>query len=274
MKKLSLLCGCLILSSSPFTAYAKSSDPLKTQGGYEIGLEVSNYKYEEEVDGQFFMSNQGKKLGFTFSATTILKNDWFATLDVRHSRGDVEYKSSSSTGSDVPDHLWDIRGLMGADIELGSQMISPYFGLGYRNLFNDLRALGSSGYRRESEYVYLPLGITHRFSTGGKSRVSTSFEYDYFKQSGYFLKGTQKSYLSDVDSGFNNPINNQTKGYGFRMSVAYEEQNWSAGLFFNRWNFDDSDWVDLTYYGIPTGFIVNEPSNITNETGIRVKYHF
>lgn len=274
MKKITLLCGCLILTSVPLSAYAKSANPLMTRSGYEIGLQVSSYKYEEEVNGQFFMSTEGRKLGFTFAATTKLKDDWFATLDMRHSRGDVEYKNNSFTRSDVPDHLWDIRGLMGADIELGSQVISPYFGLGYRNLFNDLRVLGSGGYRRESEYVYLPLGITHRFGTGGMSRISTSFEYDYFKSGGFFLKGSQKTYLSDIDPNFNNPVNTQNQGYGLRLGLAYEEKDWSAGIFYNKWNIEDSDWVDITYYGLPSGYVAREPKNTTTETGVQVKYHF
>ncbi len=61
--------------------------------------------------------------------------------------------------------------------------LSPYAGLGYRYLYNDLRgttSTGEAGYRRYSQYFYVPLGLSSRFNVSGKWSVSPTIEYDYF----------------------------------------------------------------------------------------------
>lgn len=137
-------------------------------------------------------------------------------------------------------------------------------------LNNDLRDLGAGGYRRQSQYLYIPIGITHRFHVGSGSRISTNIEYDYF------VWGEQKSYLSDVSawygSVFGNPVNKQKNGYGIRVNSAYEEQNWSIGVFFNYWKIKDSE---INYY--VDGFdlySLTEPLNTTKEIGLEIKYRF
>lgn len=242
---------------------------LKTVDSIEIGLQNYWYKYEEEVDGAFFMSNTGYKYGLSLTGTKNIGNDNYMMADVRFAIGDVEYESASGKG-DVSDNMYDVRLAIGTETIADGNLLSSYIGLGYRRLNNDLRDLGSGGYRRESEYLYVPIGVVHRFRVSKTARFSTTVEYDYF------LKGEQKSYLSDISPAyaavFGDPINKQNHGYGVRISTTYEQESWSAGLFFNYWNIDDSE---KNYY--TDGFFVYsimEPENDTKELGLQVKYRF
>jgi len=242
---------------------------LKTEDKIEIGLQTYWYEYEEEVDGAFFMSTAGQKYGLSVTGTKNVDKNVYVIADLRYATGDVEYKSASGTG-DVSDYMYEGRLLVGIERVTGGVLWSSFIGLGYRYLYNDLRDLGSGGYRRESQYVYVPIGITHRFRVNRKSRISTTFEYDYFVQ------GEQKSYLSDVGPAyaavFGDPVNDQNDGYGIRFSTSYEEENWSVGVFLNYWKIKDSE---VNYYS-DSSFIYSlvEPKNDTTEAGLQIKYRF
>lgn len=242
---------------------------LATSGGSELGLHISDYKYEEQLNGAFLMSNAGTKLGFTGSYTQTVGHGWYWSGDARFALGEVQYTGTGTKGGN-PDQLFDGRLIGGKDFERGSYLLSPYAGLGYRTLYNDLRGLtssGAAGYRRSSRYVYLPLGLTHRFRTSADTRVSTSLEYDHF------LEGTQQSFLSESNSQFNDPVNSQKNGYGIRFVSSYETASWSMGLFYQFWSLQDSERSVLTASGVPIFYVI-EPQNTTTEVGIQLKYRF
>lgn len=242
---------------------------LKTRDSVEVGLETYAYKYEEEVNGAFFMSNRGNKYGFSLSGIKNIGNDYYVIGDVRYATGKVNYNSASGTG-DVSDNMYELRMVVGKEAMVENYLLSSYIGAGYRRLNNDLRDLGSGGYRRTSQYLYIPIGVTHRFALDQRSRISSSIEYDYFAW------GEQKSYLSDVSpvyaAVYGDPLNKQKHGYGIRFNSAYEQKNWSIGMFFNYWNIGDSE---KNYY-VVSPFIVSvmEPKNETQELGLQIKYRF
>lgn len=242
---------------------------LKTKDKIEIGLQSYWYKYEEEVDGNFFMSTTGEKYGLSLTGIKTISKDVYVIGDIRYATGDVEYKSASGTG-DVSEYMYEARLLVGEERITDGILWSSFIGLGYRYLFNDLRDLGSGGYRRESQYIYIPIGITNRFKVNHKSRVSTTLEYDYLVQ------GEQKSYLSDVGPAhaavFGDPVNDQNHGYGIKFNTSYEEENWSIGVFLNYWKLDDSETNE--YVDPPFIYSIVEPKNDTKEIGVQLKYRF
>ncbi len=247
----------------------KARFSLKTQDTIEIGVQSYWYEYEEEVDGNFFMSTAGQKYGLSLTGVKNIGHNIYVIGDIRYATGDVEYKSASGKG-DVTDYMYEGRLLVGAEKLSDGRLLSSFIGLGYRYLFNDLRDLGSGGYRRKSQYVYVPIGLTHRFSVNRESRISTTLEYDYF------VKGEQKSYLSDIGPAyaavFGDPVNDQKDGYGIRFSTSYEEEHWSAGVFFNYWKIEDSE---TNYYvDAPFVYSIVEPKNYTKEVGLQLKYRF
>jgi hypothetical protein len=245
--------------------------PLKTSTGSELGFDVSSYRYEEVVNGAFFMANEGNKVGLAASLSVALEDDWFWGADARQAHGNVSYSSagSGSKGSN-PDIITEARITIGRDFPNGDQLLAPYFGLGYRHLYNDLRGYstsGAAGYRRISHYTYMPLGLTHRLRLSPQARFSTSLEYDLL------LEGRQQSFLSDVNATSNDPINTQRAGYGLRLIAAYETFHWSVGGFFQYWNIADSDLALRTVSGGPSSVIM-EPQNTTREIGMRFRLRF
>lgn len=242
---------------------------LKTRDGFDFGVQSYWYKYEEEVNGAFFMSNTGKKYGLTATATKVINSEYYCKLDGRYATGDVEYESASGKG-DVSDKVYEVRVLAGKEAIVENYLLSSYTGIGYRRLDNDLRDLGSGGYRRTSEYFYLPIGVTHRFLVNEISRISSSIEYDYF------LKGEQKSYISDVSpvyaTLFGDQVNKQKHGYGLKFNSAYEQKYWSLGVFLNYWHVGDSE-VNKYIYP-PFVYSFTEPKNETKEIGLELKLRF
>lgn len=261
-----LLLSALIGTASAM-AFAQPIQ-LKMTDGYELAVQYSDYKYEEPN----LMNNTGRKYGAEVIANKVLNDDYFLSGSVRYAFGDVKY-TGSGTADGKSDSLWDLRLVGAKDLAFETYVLAPYIGIGYRTLFNDLRgttSTGALGYRRNSEYVYIPIGFQHRFKLDDKSRITTVLEYDYL------ASGQQTTFLSDVSAShaaiFGDPINNQKNGYGSRLSVSYEENTWSVGVFYNYWNIADSETNYYTSGG--TTYSLKEPENNTNEFGIQVKYRF
>lgn len=262
------LSACTLLAAQVFA----QGMPLATTTGSEIGIQISNYRYEEDLKSAFFMSLEGKKLGITAAFTQVYADNWYLTLDGRYASGNTDYTSASTGSSSAnPDNITEVRMTAGQDQPLGAQLLSPYAGLGYRYLNNDLRGYtttGHAGYRRTSTYLYLPLGMTHRLRLDGDARFSTTFEYNYL------IEGVQRSYLTDVPgAGYTSDLlNQQRNGHGLRLNLAYETSSWSAGVFYHYWNIADSDLGVATKSAVvATGY---EPHNITKEFGVQLKYRF
>ncbi len=257
----------LLLAPAALVSQAHAAERLETWSGYTLGVQASGYQYTEPS----IMELRGKKLGLTAQATDNLGDRYYAATAMRYAFGKLNYTSPiSGLKNDNPDYLLDWTGTGGRDYVSGKYALSPYAGIGYRVLLNDLRgqtSAGASGYRRLSQYWYVPVGVTHRMGVGGRSLVSTNIEYEHL------VYGTQKSYLTDFDPAYpaGNPVNRQRKGYGFKLSTAFEQDNWSLGVFYYHWDVRESE---TNYYALPQGGLlsVKEPSNSTNEYGVQFKY--
>lgn len=251
---------------------------LKTDQGGAIGLQVSNYRYQEhDVSNEEFMHQTGVKVGATAEGTAAFNYGLFLTGQVRFAYSKNDY-SSAPTGkisNFAGDFLGEGRVLFGKDFVIGdtpsSSMafdLSPYIGIGFRDLYNDSSQL-SGGYRRNSEYFYIPVGLTNRFRISNGARISVNAEYDPL------LQGRQSTYLNDASSWYPNTSNDQNQGYGLRGSVMYERRTWALGPFINYWNVNQSD--TTTFAGIqcyPYYCGGTEPHNQTLEYGLQAQYRF
>lgn len=248
----------------------------------EIGVSASSYKYIEDN----FMSLKGPLLGFDYGVRFALAGGWFVKGDVRYARGDVDYDSEGS-GTAKNNTTWYLepRLLAGYDFALGNHTLGPYTGLGFRYLFHDGRgrtSVGDIGYRRESRYLYLPLGLAHRWSFGERSSLTTTIEYDYL------IEGRQTSELNDGAGQVGTPAgttlvyieaakNDQKSGHGWRGSIMLNVGNWSMGPYATYWRISTSEvdqaWAldDAGSWWIITGV---EPKNKTTEAGFKARYLF
>jgi len=238
---------------------------LATRPGLELGVQAAYYRYEEP-DIMKLSGNRGGLVGaYTFTDARRL----FSRIDVRDSYGRLKYESSGTGTQDkVPDNIFEVRAVGGADFFPGrSFSLSPYAGLGYRYLYDDLRgysSTGAAGYRRESNYMYAPLGLTARMHLGGGWVLAPTAEFDVF------LGGRQKSYLSDTGiAGVHDVINSQDKGHGYRAYVMIEKDHWAFGGWMHYWLIEDSD-----VQSVGGGYAGYEPRNWTREGGLEIRYRF
>jgi hypothetical protein len=240
---------------------AAQADPLATRKGLELGLQLSSYEYEEPD----FAKLEGERIGLTAAYTFTGDNRLFSRIEGRFSYGELDY-TGSGTQSGNPDQLYELRALAGRDYRLGGAVWAPYAGLGVRYLYNDIRgtsSTGAVGYRRESRYWYVPLGVTVRIPLGSAWVLAPQLEYDAF------AGGSQTSYLTDTGIGFSDANNRQGHGEGARGQLALEKGNWAFSAWFNYWHIQDSDVVP-----IGGGYVGLEPENYTREYGVELRYRF
>lgn len=247
------------------TTVRAESINLKTQTGNDMGLSLSSYQYQEPG----FMSSKGIKMGLDLHATKVLQNDQFIRGDLRYAFGSVDYNGSGSASGE-PDWYIEARGLVGKDWAINDAVLAAYTGVGYRYLFNDGRGITSTGfwgYRRESNYFYLPIGINHRRALNDQARLVSTLEYDHL------LAGKQISRLSDGGYGDSDITNNQSSGYGLKLSIMYEKRKWAIGPYAHYWNIGQSDLSIVFRNGIP--FMIGaEPKNDTVEFGLKASQQF
>jgi hypothetical protein len=257
-----LLAALLAAISTTAAAQTGQPDPLLTRRGWEVGGQVSKYHYEEPD----FMNLKGNQLGAVGAYTFTNPNRVYSRIDGRVAYGSLKYEGSG-TMSDVPNWIAEVRAVVGRDFLVSESVaLSPYIGLGYRYLYNDLRGYSSTsavGYQRYSHYVYAPVGVTLRMKTGGLWVIAPTLEYDAF------LGGRQYSQLSDTGIGYSDASNEQNSGRGYRASLMVEKGHWSFGPWLQYWNIKDSDTVP-----VGLGSAGMEPANWTREYGLELRYRF
>lgn len=269
----SQLSVCLAITSIALVALLVQPASAQTQGlgtqpGEEVGISISNYTYDEPG----YMDLKAVKLGIDYSITHTFPGTWprkdeasFFTGEFRFASGDAKYANNAgtATGRGLTNWYWEARALTGVDIDMDGYVLAPYVGLGYRHLFNDLRPLTNElagGYRRESSYFSLPIGVTLRTRASDQSQLLTTFEYMYL------LRGTQTAQLSDYNPLGQNLRMRQRNGHGLRLKMMRQSTDWSIGPTLTYWRVGSSDTA-----GSPAYF---EPKNNTLELGLSIRKRF
>lgn len=237
----------------------------------DAGVDASVYKYREKVPGTDpFVNNSGYPGGIEFGATEQMVNHWYLRGEGRAVYSHVDYSSASGHMSHQPNYFGEARGLVGKDFILDNNTLSPYTGAGYRYLYNDARGetdSGSMGYRRISQYKYVPVGVTETYTMPANDlyKLSGNIEYDFF------TGGLQKSYLGDTGSAAGDIMNRQHHGKGIRGDTLFHVGSWSFGPWFDYWHIRASDFVPIP--GVP-GYGGEEPDNKTTEVGLKLVKQF
>ena len=239
---------------------------------WHIGPEIYYSKYREpglmKETGMFY----GLTVGFTSRYWVPAspeeepwESKWMARAEGRFAYGRVDYDGATWGGTpltinDIDDFVWEIRLLMGPDFPGATTMLTPFGGIAYRYL-NDNSSSHVSGYERESNYLYVPLGLEMITQLDDGWSYGAAVEFDLF------LWGKQTSHLSDV--GASDVSNRQEKGYGVRASVKLQKKtnriDFIIEPFIRYWNIADSEIETVSGLGA-----VLEPENQTVEAGIRL----
>src|SRR6266446_3316322 len=113
-----ILAVTAILSAVCPAAFAQDGrDPLLTRPGLEVGAQAAQYHYEEPD----FMKLIGLRIGGV-GAFTLTEGDAFFKADGRVSLGALKYQGSG-TRSGVPDSIFEVRLVAGADLRAGEGVV-------------------------------------------------------------------------------------------------------------------------------------------------------
>ncbi len=265
MKKIIALTTCFMFVGVG-SIFAGSLQKQK-RNTWESGVEISHIKYEEPGVN---MKEQGIMWGLGGSFTH--RDNWMLKAEGNFSFGLVDYSSPSGKMDSIHDYMLEVRGLAGYDFPmLKATVLTPYIGFGYRYLNDDTSGMttstGSSGYERESNYYYSPIGVETVTELENGWSLGATIEYDYF------WKGIQKSHLSDIDSGLSDQKNDQKSGYGLRGSIKFQNNRYVIEPFIKYWDIDKSEVQDVAYHGTYVGYVY-EPKNNSTEIGIKFERKF
>jgi len=234
-------------------------------GEMSLGLVYSNWNYSEKTDDDpEFMSERANFSGFLFNYSLQKNYPYIPKLEMRFSNGLSNYASHGSTSNNI-NKILDIR-LLSSNILNVFNIDFPkvLLGVGYRELNDDARgvsSLGGLGYRRTSQYKYIPIVLENSIATAQK-KIVARIEYDYF------ISGEQKSFLSDTQIRSHDISNLQSKGYGLRGSLSFQHNDWTIEPFVEYWSIGDSDKVYKLVW--PYIYSYMEPKNKTKEVGLKI----
>ena len=189
--------------------------------------------------------------------------------------GWVDYSNSGNIDH-IPDVMLEFRGLAGYDFFFfrRSLLVTPFIGLGYRylndNMSGKISTTNFSGYDRESNYLYSPIGAAFTIYLKNNWLLDGTGEYDYF------WWGKQISHLSNVSSANGDLDNRQKKGYGLRGTLLLAKKIdrfvIEFGPFVRYWKINQSEEAEVTLNGrVAVGI---EPKNESTEFGIKVGLKF
>jgi hypothetical protein len=264
VKKGFLIVACLVLMGVTAASAAPSQND-----AVDAGLQLSQITYKEPG----IMKETGFMYGLFLSY--MHRKELMAKVDGLLTFGQMKYEGSSWDGTPltitgINDRMFELRAVLGPAAPLSDTLaVIPYIGIGYRYLYDGANN-SPGGYRRESNYLYLPIGIESPSPTRTGWSAGFTLEYDLF------LQGRQESYLSDADPGLNDIENRQSRGYGLRGSVRFVRSGRNDIIiepFVKYWKIGESEKEILTYYGSPIG-MVWEPANNSTEIGIRCALRF
>ncbi len=243
------------------------------KSAFDIGPEVYSFKYEEpglmEEEGVFY----GVRFGYTARrwvpsspGVSPPRGGPMFRAEGRFASGQVDYDGRLMDGTpltinNIDDFAAEGRLLLGRDWLGGSTLHTVYGGVGYRYLNDDL-SFHPSGYERESNYLYIPVG--YQFDSSSEMGWSFGFGLEW----DIFIVGNQRTHLSGLGIGLRDVDNRQDSGYGYRASIKIQNKTKRSSFtiepFFRYWDIDDSE--------IVRGML--EPANETTEFGIQIFWTF
>lgn len=254
--------GCLALVSG---------QALAQQTFFELGTELYQEVYSEKINGRPFMREEATMYGVNGVAGWRLTPQQTIKLSLRYAQGRSKYTGGNAVipfgglvASGQDRYVYELRGTYEHQVQLLGQDLLPSVGIGYRNLTDHLEQAGSGGYKRESEYYFINLGLAATFAAG-PLKITPKIGWNQL------FKGKQYSYQY---AGNNDIGNKQETGRGLELSTmfAYAMTDGSevrVTPFFRYWKIPDSQWTFYTQHDA-----LKEPDNMTREIGVNLSYAF
>ncbi len=267
-----LLFMVLVLFSAP----AGALEP-KTHM-FTLGPDVSYYHFSETgIDEDAILYGLAGNYTYRGKLLTESLPSGVAKIDGRIIFGRVDFNGYLYDGNyynikQVKDYLVEFRGLVGYDFPIFSNTtITPFTGVGSRLLTDQLQK-NDAGYRRDSNYLYSPIGFETKTPLKNGWSLGVNAEYDIF------WHGWQDTYLSDLDPLFSDLTNDQTQGYGIKFSVKIRKEVLDKNFIFepyvDYWNIESSDTQKVYHTGVYANRDFQEPANESTIAGMKVAVEF
>jgi hypothetical protein len=268
MNVLQVLAVCVLAGTAPADSSAerKLGDWLSA-AHWAVAPEVSWFHYEEPGN----MREHGWLYGVTASYTRTSRaqyEDQMLRLEGGFSAGQVDYDGALLDGTPYTmqgndDYLVNARLLWGPLWQNTAWANHLYYGLGYRYLQDD-STQDPAGYRRHSNYLYLPLGLRAFRTLGGPWYLEAGTELDVL------LIGLQVSEIPESPTDPSNVENWQWPGFGGRASAAARLRTGSLDLalapFIQLWWLPDS--------ALSSSSMWYEPRNWSYQAGLNLVCRF
>lgn len=240
MLQVLVMCALVGAATEDASTERKLGDWLSSSH-WGIAPEVSWFRYEEPSH----MSEDGVLYGVMASYTRTYGatyEDRMLRVEGGFSAGQVDYDGALMDGTPYTiegndDLLVNARLLWGPLWQSAAWANYGYYGLGYRYLQDD-SSDDPAGYRRHSNYLYLPLGLKALRALGGPWYLEAGAELDVL------LIGLQVSEIQESPTDTSNVENWQWPGFGGRFTVEARRKTESLDLglapFIQLWWVPDS----------------------------------
>lgn len=273
MKKFFVLLFVLTLALPAFAQNKKQSLAIAFEGS-DYGYKEPYLDYPPHWNGtKYGVSAEYIKRSALTQGNEISETDnSFFSVVLRYMQGKVDYDGylqdgTPSKAENFNDYYFEGALNAGYVYDFGSSGFSlwPYAGIGVRYLVDCLDETGPSGYRRESLYLYMPVGVNLQ------KQYSGGFSFTINAQGDILLSGRQ---LSKMDGA--NINNTQDEGYGLRASLRLQQDMGGIAVFvepfYRYWHIQTSqpEYVTDGY----TVYTLVEPENKTREAGVKIGIMF
>ncbi len=241
MNMLHVLVVCALFGAADDSQADRKLGEMLSAPRWSIAPEVSWFHYAERGD----ITEEGALYGVAASYTRYYPavfEDRILKLEGGFAAGQVDYDGSLMDGTPYTiegndDYLVNARLLWGPLWHTATWANYFHYGLGYRYLQDD-STQDDHGYRRHSNYLYLPLGLKAYRPLGGNWYLELGGELDVL------IVGLQVSEIPESPTDPSSATNWQFPGFGGRASVQarYKTDSMDVAIapFVQYWWVDDS----------------------------------
>ncbi len=268
MNMIQILAACALLATGADDSQADMKlGEMLSAPRWAIAPEISWFHYEEPG----VMEEEGTFYGVAACYTRFYRaqyEDGIFRVEGGFSVGDVDYDGALMDGTPYEmagndDYLANARILLGPLWHADTWANHLYAGFGYRYLQDD-STHDPHGYRRHSNYFYLPLGLKAYRTMNDNWYLELGGEVDLL------IAGLQVSEIPESPTDPSNVENWQWPGVGLRGALALRHKTASSDLslapFVQYWWVDDSrPSSSRTWY---------EPRNWSLQAGVNLIVRF
>jgi hypothetical protein len=279
MKQISTMMGVAMAATSLVPTGAQA----ETREGFEAGIELFDYKYREQSDGETIVYDDGTFTGIHVAYVETIGSGLFLRAKLSAARGSVDYRSPDPAGEvrldDVSQSIGQFDMQIGTDLPVGGGItVSPFTGLGARVLIDESGGKfsdnGFAGYDREIGFGYLPVGAALRLPiSGAGTALLMSAQYNVI------VTGTARSNFSGLDPELPDVELDLDGGSGIEASATLQlpigKRAVNVGPFLRHWDLNRSRSSTLANPENQAEAIeFFEPRNRTSEIGLRLSFAF